>query len=152
MSRARVQHEDGWRDLQSSDLQTVYADLGWQGPGREVHINVSAAHSFLNGPGTSPVELLAAAPKAQFTAPNSIENSYGAASFSGSIDVGADTSVQTLAYYRYFRQAVVNGNAPNDTPCNDGSGLLCFDRGVSTIDGRLSHRRFPQRWPVQPAR
>jgi len=130
-----VRHEDGWRDLQSSDLQTVYADLGWQGAGREVHINISAAHSFLNGPGTSPVELLAAAPKAQFTAPNSIENSYGAASFSGSIDVGADTSVQTLAYYRYFRQAVVNGNAPNDTPCNDGSGLLCFDGGVSTSTG-----------------
>jgi len=130
-----VRHEDGWRDLQSSDLQTVYADLGWQGAGREVHINISAAHSFLNGPGTSPVELLAAAPKAQFTAPNSIENSYGAASFSGSIDVGPDTSVQTLAYYRYFRQAVVNGNAPNDTPCNDGSGLLCFDGGVSTSSG-----------------
>ena len=130
-----VRHEDGWRDLQSSDLQTVYADLGWQGAGREVHINISAAHSFLNGPGTSPVELLAAAPKAQFTAPNSIENSYGAASFSGSIDVGADTSVQTLAYYRYFRQAVVNGNAPNDMPCNDGSGLLCFDGGVSTSTG-----------------
>ena len=130
-----VRHEDGWRDLQSSDLQTVYADLGWQGAGREVHINVAAAHSFLNGPGTSPVELLAAAPKAQFTAPNSIENSYGAASFSGSIDVGPDTSVQTLAYYRYFRQAVVNGNAPNDMPCNDGSGLLCFDGGVSTSSG-----------------
>jgi iron complex outermembrane receptor protein len=130
-----VRHEDGWRDLQSSDLQTVYADLGWQGAGREVHINVSAAHSFLNGPGTSPIELLAAAPKAQFTAPNAIENSYGAVSFSGSVDVGADTSVQTLAYYRYFRQAVVNGNAPNDTPCNDGSGLLCFDRGVSTSTG-----------------
>jgi len=130
-----VRHEDGWRDLQSSDLQTVYADLGWQWAGREVHINISAAHSFLNGPGTSPVELLAAAPKAQFTAPNSIENSYGAASFSGSIDVGADTSVQTLAYYRYFRQAVVNGNAPNDMPCNDGSGLLCFDGGVSTSSG-----------------
>ncbi|HEY4170710.1 MAG TPA: TonB-dependent receptor [Reyranella sp.] len=130
-----VQHESGWRDLQSSDLQTVYVDLGWQGPGREVHINVSAAHSFLNGPGTSPVELLAAAPKAQFTAPNAIENSYGAVNFSGSIDAGPDTSIQTLAYYRYFRQAVVNGNAPNDVPCNDGSGLLCFGGGVSTSVG-----------------
>jgi outer membrane receptor protein involved in Fe transport len=130
-----VRHEDGWRDLQSSDLQTVYADLGWQGAAREVHVSVSAAHSFLNGPGTSPVELLAAAPKAQFTAPNAIENSYGSVNVSGSLDVGADTSMQAVAYYRYFRQAVVNGNAPNDTPCNDGSGLLCFDGGVSTTAG-----------------
>jgi outer membrane receptor protein involved in Fe transport len=130
-----VQHEDGWRDLQSSDLQSIYADLGWQGPGREVHIGVSVAHSFLNGPGTSPVELLAAAPRAQFTAPNAIENSYGAVTFTGSIDVGPESSVQTLAYYRYFRQAVVNGNAPNDTPCHDGSGLLCVAGGVSTSVG-----------------
>jgi outer membrane receptor protein involved in Fe transport len=29
----------------------------------------------------------------------------------------------------------MNGNAPNDMPCNDGSGLLCFDGGVSTTVG-----------------
>ena len=45
------------------------------------------------------------------------------------------TSVQALVYYRYFRQRVTNGNAPNDTPCNDGSGLLCSDRGYSTTLG-----------------
>src|SRR5262249_41890339 len=115
--------------------QSMYADFGWQGTGREFHLSVTGAHSFLNGPGTSPVELLAAAPKAQFTAPNAIENSYGAVNLTASLDVGADTSIQALAYYRYFRQAVSNGNAPNDTPCNDGSGLLCFDKGVSTTTG-----------------
>jgi iron complex outermembrane receptor protein len=130
-----AQHEDGWRDVQSSDLQTVYADLGWQGAGREIHVSVSGAHSFLNGPGTAPVELLAAAPRAQFTGPNAIENSYGSINFRGSFDVGTDSSVQALAYYRYFKQAVVNGNAPNDTPCADGSGLLCFDKRVSTTVG-----------------
>jgi iron complex outermembrane receptor protein len=30
---------------------------------------------------------------------------------------------------------VTNGNAPNDTPCNDGSGLLCTDSGPSTTRG-----------------
>jgi iron complex outermembrane receptor protein len=128
-------HENGWRDLQSSDLQTLYADLGWQGAGRELHVSVSAAHSWLNGPGTVPVELLAVAPTAQFTAPNAIENNYGAVNLSANIDVGRDTSVQALAYYRYFRQAVTNGNAPNDRPCGDGSGLLCFDGRRSTTVG-----------------
>src|SRR5262249_6185020 len=44
-------------------------------------------------------------------------------------------SLQGLVYYRYFLQNVSNGNAPNDTPCDDGSGLLCTDRGVSTTFG-----------------
>ena len=32
---------------------------------------------------------------------------------------------------------MTNGNAPNDTPCNDGSGLLCSDPGVhsTTLGG-----------------
>ena len=30
---------------------------------------------------------------------------------------------------------MTNGNAPNDTPCNDGSGLLCSDSGYSTTLG-----------------
>ena len=51
------------------------------------------------------------------------------------MNVTDTTSVQALVYYRYFLQRVTNGNAPNDTPCNDGSGLLCFDGGFSTTLG-----------------
>jgi outer membrane receptor protein involved in Fe transport len=88
------------------------------------------ANSTLNGPGTSPVELLAADPAAQFTAPNRISNRYAAVNLSANVDVTDTTSVQTLLYYRYFEQFVTNGNAPNDTPCNDGSGLLCSGEGM----------------------
>ena len=69
-------HEGGWRDLQSSNLGNFYGDLGWRGDRGEVHVNVTAAQTRLNGPGTSPVELLAVAPSAQFTAPNLITNQY----------------------------------------------------------------------------
>ena len=128
-------HQNGWRDLQSTDLQNIYGDVGWRSERAELHLNITAAHSVLNGPGTSPVELLAVAPAAQFTAPNQISNQYAAVSLNGSVDVTDTTSVQALAYYRYFLQRVTNGNAPNDTPCTDGSGLLCFDRGFSTTLG-----------------
>ena len=63
-------HQDGWRDQQSSDLENFYGDVGWRGNTGELHFNVLLANSELNGPGTSPVELLAADPAAQFTAPN----------------------------------------------------------------------------------
>ena len=55
-------HEGGWRDLQSSDIGNFYGDLGWRGERGEVHVNVTAADDRLNGPGTSPVQLLAVDP------------------------------------------------------------------------------------------
>lgn len=130
-----VLHQDGWRDLQSSDLQNLYGDIGWSGSRAELHLNVTLAHDVLNGPGTSPVQLLAADPAAQFTAPNQISNDYAALSLTGNGDVTDTLSVQGVMYYRYFLQRVSNGNAPNDTPCNDGSGLLCSDSGYSTTVG-----------------
>lgn len=33
-----VLHQDGWRDMQASDLQNAYGDLGWRGSGGELHL------------------------------------------------------------------------------------------------------------------
>jgi iron complex outermembrane receptor protein len=130
-------HQNGWRDLQSSDFQNMFADIGWRSQKAELHFNVTSANSNLNGPGTAPVQLLAAAPNAQFTAPNLIANTYAAANLSANIDLGDTLSLQALGYYRYFQQRVVNGNAPNDLPCqdDDNAGLLCFSGGLSTTVG-----------------
>jgi iron complex outermembrane recepter protein len=128
-------HSDGWRDLQNSDIYNIYGDVGLRGDKAEVHLSITAANTVLNGPGTSPLELLLADPKAQFTAPNLIANKFIQVNLSGSYDVNDTTSVQAVAYYENFEQRVVNGNAPNDTPCNDGSGLLCSGSGVSTSRG-----------------
>jgi iron complex outermembrane recepter protein len=130
-----VLHQNGWRDLQSTDLQNIYGDVGWRSDRAELHLNITAAHSVLNGPGTSPVELLAVDRAAQFTAPNEVTNQYGSVSLTGNVDVNDTTSVQGVVYYRYFLQRVTNGNAPNDTPCNNGTGLLCSDAGPSTTLG-----------------
>ena len=123
-------HEGGWRDLQSSNLGNFYGDLGWRGFGGEVHVNVTAAQTRLNGPGTSPVELLGVDPRAQFTAPNLITNKYTHVNLTGSYDINETTSLQGLAYYTYLLQKVNNGNVANLSPCNDGSGLLCEAPGV----------------------
>jgi len=127
-------HEGGWRDLQSSNLGNFYGDLGWRGNGGEVHINVTAARTRLNGPGTAPVELLGVNPSAQFTAPNLITNRYAQVNFNGSYDINDTTSLQGLAYYTYLLQKVYNGNVPDLSPCNDGSGLLCEAPGVVGTD------------------
>lgn len=129
-------HQGGWRDDQSSNVQNFYGDIGWRGNAGEVHFNVLAAHSVLDGPGTSPVELLAADPRAQFTAPNSISNQFVQTSLSGNVAVNDTVSLQGLVYYNNFLQRVANGNAANDTPCDDDPSLLCTERGpVSTTLG-----------------
>ena len=62
-------HEGGWRDLQSSNLGNLYGDIGWRGDRGEVHVSVIAANTRLDGPGTSPVQLLAVDPAAQLPPP-----------------------------------------------------------------------------------
>ncbi len=128
-------HQDGWRDLQSSGIANFYGDIGWRGDAGEVHANVLVANSVLNGPGTSPVELLAADPAAQFTGPNEVSNHFVQVSLSGNFAISDTLSLQAVTYYNNFLQRVTNGNAPNDTPCNDGSGLLCSGSGFSTTIG-----------------
>jgi iron complex outermembrane recepter protein len=130
-------HQNGWRDAQSSDIENFYGDIGWRGERGEVHVNVLAAHSFLNGPGTSPVELLAAEPAAQFTVPDRTDTKFAQVSLSGSLQISDTLSFQGVGYFNNFLQRANNDNPPNDVPCNDGSGLLCSDPGVysTTVGG-----------------
>jgi iron complex outermembrane receptor protein len=128
-------HQGGWRDQQSSDLENFYGDIGWRGHSGELHLNALYGNSELNGPGTSPIELLSVDPGAPFTAPNRVSNRFGEISLSGDIALSDTLSVQGVTYYHNFLQRVANGNAPNDTPCNDGSGLLCGASGPSTTVG-----------------
>jgi outer membrane receptor protein involved in Fe transport len=125
-------HQGGWRDFQSSNIRNFYGDLGWRGIRGEAHVNVTAADNTLNGPGTSPIELLAVNPSAQFTAPNLIKNKYALVSASGSYDITDTTSLQGIAYYEYFLQKVVNGNVPVASPCTDDdqAGFLCVAPGA----------------------
>jgi outer membrane receptor protein involved in Fe transport len=125
-------HQDGWRDAQSSTLENFYGDVGWRGDTGELHFSTLLANSRLNGPGTSPVELLAADPAAEFTGPNGIYNTFAQVSLSGSLQVTDTVSVQANTYFNNFLQRVANGNVSNDAPCNDGSGLLCSNPGVTS--------------------
>jgi iron complex outermembrane recepter protein len=127
-------HEGGWRDLQSSDLANFYGDVGWRGERGEVHINVTNADTRLNGPGTSPVQLLAVDPAGQFTAPNLITNNYTQVNLNANYQISGNTSVQGILYYEYLLQKVVNGNVADAMPCADGSGFLCVSPGVFATD------------------
>jgi iron complex outermembrane receptor protein len=127
-------HENGWRDFQSSGLKQFYGDIGWRGDRAELHLNIDAAQTALNGPGTAPIELLNADPRAQLTGPNWIKNNYVRLNLNGNYDVTDTTSVQALAYYDNFLQRVGNGNGSPLIACGDGSAFLCESPGVVATD------------------
>ncbi|MDD2878776.1 MAG: TonB-dependent receptor [Acidiphilium sp.] len=122
---ASERHEGGWRQDQSSNIQNFYGTLGWRGTHAELHASLTFARSRLNGPGTSPVQLLAVDPGAQYTAPNFVGNHYAKFALSLNDQIDAANAIQAVAYYDYFLQKVSNGNAPNDLPCYAGSPYLC---------------------------
>ncbi len=120
-------HAGGWRDAQSSDIQNLYADLGWRGGHAELHVNLTMADSQLNGPGTVPVELLDADPASQFTGPNRIGDKYLKLATNFQDQLTPATAVQAVLYYDYLREQLANGNGPNDLPCGAGpdAAYLC---------------------------
>ena len=61
----------------------------------------------------------------RFQTPNAIDNNAWGITLTGAFSLGPDVSMDAEAYYGALRRAVENGNTANDTPCNDGSGLLC---------------------------
>ncbi|MGH7055544.1 MAG: TonB-dependent receptor [Stellaceae bacterium] len=127
-------HEGGWRQTQSSDIANFFGDVGWRGNRGELHLDITAANDRLNNPGTTPVQLLAVNPAAVFTAPNLITNKYARINLTGRDDITDRTSLQGDLYYDYFRQKVFNGDVPDFSPCDDGSGLLCEAPGVPAVD------------------
>ena len=147
-------HEAGWRDLQSSDLQNFFGDLGWKGPHTTLHINATLANSTLAGPGTVPVQILAADPAAQFTGPNSIADKYAKLSATLDAQISAENSLQAVVYYDYLRENLSNGNGPNDLPCAPDSAVLCEGGpggSVSTTRGGVADPEFPAQCRMPPA-
>jgi outer membrane receptor protein involved in Fe transport len=117
--------ENGWRDFQSSALKQLYGDIGWRSDSAEVHLNIDLAQTTLQSPGTTPVQWLAADPRAQFTGPSPVNNAYTLISLNGNFQVSDTTSVQAVAYYDYFLQRVSNGNVTDFGSCNTLTGFLC---------------------------
>jgi outer membrane receptor protein involved in Fe transport len=130
----RALHEGGWRETQSSDLVNFFGDIGWRGNRGTVDLNVIAAHTRLNEPGTSPIEQLNADIAAVFTSPNLIVTRYRRLNLTSNYDISDRTSLQGNVYYDYLLQKVANGGVPDFSVCEGTPGFLCQDTGVFLTD------------------
>ena len=130
-------HQDGWRDLQSSDLENFFGDVGWRGNTGELQLQRPAGQfRGLNGPGSSPVGTAGRRLRRPVHRPQrNLQHFYAGQPVRQRRHLSDTLSLQAATYYNNFLQRATNGNAANDTPCNDGSGLLCNDSGPSTTTG-----------------
>ncbi len=146
-------HEAGWRNAQSSDIQNFYGDIGWHGPHTALHFNATLANSNLNGPGSVPVQLLAADPAAQFTGPNNITDKYAKFSATLNDQLTAKTSLQAVIYYDNLRENLTNGNGANDQPCGPGvnAGYLCQGGAGGSLSTTLGGAPIPNFLPTANA-
>ena len=131
---ANIEHSNGWRDFNSSDVRQFYGDVGWRSERAELHMNALLADNTLNGPGTIPVQLLDVDRAAAFTVPDRTTNKYGLLSLSGTWDVTDQTSLQGLLYYSNLSQRTLNSNTPSVEPCPAIPGFLCTDDGELAFD------------------
>lgn len=130
-------HDSGFQPTGSSQIERGYFDLGWRGPGSEIHLDVLAANNWLGNPGASPVQALQANLGNIFTAPNTVYNQYLSLNLHGSYAIDSKLSVQGVAYYQNLDQRIPNGATVDIAACNDGSGLICNGDGsyVTTSGG-----------------
>jgi outer membrane receptor protein involved in Fe transport len=126
-----VLHDGGWRQSQTTDLHQFFGDAGWRGARSDLHVSVLAARDGLSGPGTIPVQLLAADRDAAFTVPDAVQNTFARVSVTGNHDFTDTLSLQGVVYYTSLQQKVVNSNTPNFQVCG---GFLCAQSGAFLTD------------------
>ena len=141
-------HEAGWRDLQSSDLQNFFGDLGWKGPHTTLHINATLANSTLAGPGTVPVQILAADPAAQFTGPNSIADKY--AKLSATLDARSARTIRCKPWSITITCGRTSSTATAPTTClaRSDSDPFCARAGRGQCEHDARRRADPE-FPAQ---
>jgi len=132
---ARLLKQDGWRDFSPDSLKQFYSDLSYRDPRFSLDLSVTLADNALSGESPAPVQELAVDRSLVFTSPQSNENRLIFATVNGSYALSDSWSIQANAYYRAFRQQVINGNTTEYTACTSLalSGSLCQADGSTPL-------------------
>ncbi|GGF18479.1 membrane protein [Aliidongia dinghuensis] len=125
--------EDGWRQSSPNSLRQLYADFSARSDRLTLDLSFTGANNRLFGGSATPVQELAVSRSLLFTSPQSNFNQLEFVTLNGSYRVSDALSVQGSAYYREFRQTVVNGNTTNFTACTAAPNLgsLCQSDGLT---------------------
>lgn len=120
--------EDGFRDFSEAQIKRMYADIGFKGSAVDLHFSLNAAKSLAGVVTAAPADLLAIDWARTFTNPQDTEYEVLMPSVRGSVKVTDTTTISGLAYYRKFKQDVLDGNLTEVGECEDpaNAGFLCL--------------------------
>jgi outer membrane receptor protein involved in Fe transport len=127
---ASVEHEDGWRQLSSSDVAQSFVDAVLEGDGYALGASLTVAWSHLNGNAADPAQ---DNPTAAFAVPDLEIDHLVFLQTRGSKDLTDALSLHATAYLRSVDVEIQNGAASGFTPCGD---TVCNDGvPVTLLDG-----------------
>ncbi|MEQ1718642.1 MAG: TonB-dependent receptor [Hyphomicrobium sp.] len=121
--------EEGFRDFSAAQIKRMYADLGFKGSAVEMHLSLNAADSLAGVVTAAPVDLLAIDWGRTFTSPQDTEYEVFMPSVRGSVKATDTLTISGLAYFRKFKQNVIDGNLSEADECSDtgpNAGSICL--------------------------
>ncbi len=131
---AEAVHDSGFRDFSEADVRRMYADLGFKGSAVELHFNFTGADSTAGVVTAAPEDLLNNDWGRTFTSPQDTEYQVLMPSINAKVKATDTLTLSALAYYRSFKQNVLDGNIAAVEPCTTDPTLLCsFEDGEEPL-------------------
>lgn len=124
---AGAQHDDGFRYRSPATLRQAYGDLAYRNDKLTLHLSAQAARNDIDAVGPTPVERLAADPKAVFTTPQSMRNEAEMVQLRGGYAASDVLTFSGSLYYRRFEQRLVDGNTTDVGVCDNAPDRLCLE-------------------------
>jgi iron complex outermembrane recepter protein len=131
----RTVNQNSWQFFAHDRVRQFYTALSEHADSATVDLTYTHADNVLFSTGATPVESLALDSRNVFTGPQGNLNRLDFVTLDGSYSVGTDLAVQSVLYYRNFRQTVINGNTTDFTACttDEAAGLLCQPGGLTPL-------------------
>jgi iron complex outermembrane receptor protein len=132
---ARILNEDGWRFFAHDSVRQIFTALSAHGDGGSLDLSYTRDDNRLSGPGAAPIQSLALNTKNVFTGPQANLNRLDFGTLNGSYNASSAVSLQSVLYYRNYRQSVANGDGSDYTGCtsDENAGSLCQGDGVTPV-------------------
>ena len=122
-----IQHESGWRYHSPATLRQAYGDLAYEAGKLTLHLSGTAAINDIDAVGPTPVQLLAANPRAVFTYPQSTRNEAELVQLRGTYAASGTLSFNADVHVRRFRQQTLDGNTTDVAACGNAPAQLCLE-------------------------
>lgn len=131
----RALDQTGWRMFSDDVVRQLYAVLSARSERASIELSYTRADNQLNGQGAAPVQELQLSRGLVFTGPQHNFNRLGFLTLNGSLNITDTSALQSVLYYRQYRQTVANGNTTNDQSCTVAqyAGDLCQAGGVTPL-------------------